>query len=56
MSHDQWTNVDRYLTDLLIPPDPQLDAVLAAPSAAGLPPHPVSPTQGKLLMLLARAQ
>jgi predicted O-methyltransferase YrrM len=46
--------VDRYLTDLLVPPDAALDAALAASDAAGLPPHHVSPAQGKLLMLLAQ--
>lgn len=56
MALDQWTAVDRYLTDLLVPSDPALDAALAASAAAGLPPHHVSPNQGKLLMLLARVQ
>jgi predicted O-methyltransferase YrrM len=51
---DQWTAVDRYLTDLLVPPDPALDAALAASVAADLPPINVSPNQGKLLHLLAR--
>ena len=37
-------------------PDPALDVALAASSAAGLPPHDVSPLQGKLLELLARLQ
>ena len=36
------------------PPDPILDDVLAANAAAGLPAHDVSPSQGKLLHLLAR--
>lgn len=50
----QWTAVDRYITDLLVPPDPVLDAALAASAAAGLPPIAVSPNEGKLLHLLAR--
>jgi predicted O-methyltransferase YrrM len=33
-----------------------MDAVLRASAAAGLPPHNVSPNQGKLLQLLARIQ
>jgi predicted O-methyltransferase YrrM len=33
-----------------------LEAVLQANAAAGLPPHDVSPTQGKLLHVLTRAQ
>jgi predicted O-methyltransferase YrrM len=39
-----------------VPPDAALEAALAANAAAGLPPHDVSPMQGKLLWLLARAQ
>ncbi|WP_375476054.1 O-methyltransferase [uncultured Nostoc sp.] len=53
MTQELWTEVDRYITDLLIPSDPVLDAALQASDAAGLPPHNVSPNQGKLLMLLA---
>jgi predicted O-methyltransferase YrrM len=53
MSQQQWTAVDRYLADRLIPPDPVLEAVLEANVAAGLPPIDVSPNEGKLLQLLA---
>jgi predicted O-methyltransferase YrrM len=56
MIQEQWTAVDRYITDLLVPPDPALDAALQASVAAGLPPIAVSPNQGKLLYLLARVQ
>ena len=56
MTEAQWTAVDRYLTDLLVPPDAALDAALAASAAAGLPPIHVAPSQGKLLLLLARIQ
>jgi predicted O-methyltransferase YrrM len=49
-----WEAVDRYFGDLLLPPDPPLEAALEASAAAGLPPHAVSPSQGKLLHLLAR--
>ena len=52
---ERWTAVDGYLTDRLIPPDPVLDAALAASEAAGLPAINVSPNQGKLLYLLALA-
>lgn len=55
MSQEQWTAVDRYITDLLVPPDAALDAAMEASVAAGLPPISVTPNQGKLLMLLARA-
>jgi predicted O-methyltransferase YrrM len=54
--HDRWTAVDRYLADRLFAPDAALDAALAAGAAAGLPAHGVSPTQGRLLELLARIQ
>jgi len=56
MSQDQWTAVDSYITDLLVPPDPALDGALYTSAAAGLPPINVSPNQGKLLHILARVQ
>lgn len=56
MSQEQWTAVDRYITDLVVRPDPALDAALRDSAAAGLPAINVSPSQGKLLHLLARAQ
>jgi hypothetical protein len=56
VTRERWTAVDRYITDLLVPSDAALDAALAASAAAGLPPHDVSPSQGKLLFLLASLQ
>ena len=56
MTHEQWSAVDRYLDDLFVRPDPVLAAALEVSAAAGLPPINVSPTQGKLLHLLARVQ
>lgn len=56
MNHEQWTAVDNYITDLLVPSDPALDAALEASDAAGLPPHNVAPNQGKFLHLLAQIQ
>jgi predicted O-methyltransferase YrrM len=53
---DRWTAVDRYLAGRLLQPDAALDAALEASAAAGLPPHGVSSTQGRLLELLARIQ
>jgi len=53
---ERWTAVDRYLADRLLEPDAALDAALEASAAAGLPAHGVSPTQGRLLELLARIQ
>lgn len=54
MSREQWTAVDEYLADLLLPSDEILEAAHAAIVAAELPPISVSPLQGKLLHLLAR--
>ena len=54
MSHDAWTEVDSYLTEALLAPDPALDAALADSQAGGLPAINVAPNQGKLLMLLAQ--
>ena len=56
MAQEQWTAVDRYFSDLLIGSDPALDEALRASEAADLPAIHVSPTQGKLLHLLARMQ
>lgn len=55
MNQDQWTAVDQYITKLFVPNDPALDAAMRASAAANLPAISVSPSQGKLLMVLARA-
>jgi predicted O-methyltransferase YrrM len=54
MTQQLWTAVDDYINDLFIASDPVLEATLAASEAAGLPSISVSPTEGKLLMLLAQ--
>ena len=56
MSQEQWTAVDRYLTDTLLSPDAVLEAALKTSAEAGLPSINVTPNQGKLLQLLAQAQ
>lgn len=56
MTRDLWTAVDDYFGGLLVPPDPVLEEALRASDAAGLPPINVSPTQGKLLEVLARTR
>ncbi|MDQ6868374.1 MAG: O-methyltransferase, partial [Pseudomonadota bacterium] len=56
MTEPLWTAVDEYITHMLVPPDPVLDAALEASDAAGLPAIQVTPNQGKLLHLLARLQ
>lgn len=50
-----WTDVDRFITDRLVPEAVELDAVLQANAAAGLPAIDISPAQGKWLYVLARA-
>ena len=54
MAEDQWTEVDRYFSESLLPSDPILESALDTSIAAGLPPINVSPNQGKLLQMLAR--
>jgi predicted O-methyltransferase YrrM len=54
MSYELWTAVDHYFEGKLVPADPVLDEALRATETAGIPAIQVSPTQGKLLHLLAR--
>jgi predicted O-methyltransferase YrrM len=54
MDKKQWSAVESYITGMLLPPDPVLEAALKASDAAGLPQINVSPNMGKLLMLLAQ--
>lgn len=56
MTQDRWSAVDEYLCEQLVPADEVLESALRAIAAAGLPEISVSPTQGKMLNLLARAQ
>ena len=56
MTQERWNAVDCYISDLLVPPDLELEAVLRTNAEAGLPPHDVAPNQGKLLQLLAQIQ
>ncbi len=55
MSNERWDAVDNYIDDLLVGPDDSLAYVFASIKEAGLPQISVSPSQGKLLMLLAKA-
>ncbi|MDQ3441555.1 MAG: O-methyltransferase [Planctomycetota bacterium] len=55
MSKDQWTAVDRYLVETLVPTDSALEAALRTSAEHGLPAINVAPNQGKLLHLLALA-
>jgi predicted O-methyltransferase YrrM len=54
VAEEQWTAVDEYFSDRLLPSDPILEAALEASLAAGLPAISVSPNQGKLLQILAQ--
>jgi predicted O-methyltransferase YrrM len=56
MSRELWGDVDAYTADLLVREDEALRAAAEDSAAAGLPPIAVSPSQGKLLHLLARIQ
>ena len=53
---ERWTAVDDYLAERLVKDDPALEAALRDSEKAGLPAIQVTPTQGKLLQLLARSQ
>jgi predicted O-methyltransferase YrrM len=53
MTQQQWTAVDQYFNDLLVPSDPALDATLQATADAGMIPMNVAPNQGRLLQILA---
>ena len=54
MTERVWNDVDDYLSDLLIGRDEALDRTLEASDKAGLPQINISPTQGKMLNLIAR--
>jgi len=53
---DRTYDVDAYLGGLFVGDDAVLERALERSAAAGLPPIAVSPVQGKLLYLLARAR
>src|SRR5688500_2091172 len=55
MNQQTWNAVDDFLSRLIVKPDDVLTEALATSSAAGLPEISVTPAQGKLLYLLARA-
>jgi predicted O-methyltransferase YrrM len=55
-TEQRWSDIDQFLTESLLPPDPVLDAALQASALAGLPPIQVSACQGRLLQLFAQIQ
>jgi predicted O-methyltransferase YrrM len=54
VSREEWSAVDSYIVEKLIPADAALSEARERNEAAGLPPIDVSPAQGKFLHLLAR--
>jgi|HubBroStandDraft_4_1064222.scaffolds.fasta_scaffold47085_1 predicted O-methyltransferase YrrM len=55
-SRERYLAVDAYFDELYTRSDPRPSAALVSNQSAGLPAIDVSPTQGKLLRVLARAQ
>ncbi len=55
MDRELWTAVDRYLKEYLTPPDPALENALQTSARAAFPAIQVTPTQGKLLYVLAKS-
>jgi predicted O-methyltransferase YrrM len=55
MADERWSEVDDFIGGLLARHDKALDAAVRSSTEAGLPPIQVSPPQGKLLHLLAKA-
>jgi predicted O-methyltransferase YrrM len=55
VSEQTWRDVDSYIEQVVGASDEALEAALAYSAEQGLPPISVSPAQGKLLHLLARA-
>ena len=50
---DLLIRIDTYIEELFAPPDPALEGALRRSRAVGLPEIQISPTEGKLLRLLA---
>ncbi|NNN17215.1 MAG: hypothetical protein HKL79_02485 [Thermoplasmata archaeon] len=55
LGSDLWTEVDDYVSNLLVASDPALEQSLIDSRRAGLPPMHVSPNQGKRLQILTCA-
>jgi predicted O-methyltransferase YrrM len=56
MNQEQWTAVDQYINQTLVVSDAALDAAIEASTKAELPSIAVTPSQGKLLQILAQLQ
>ncbi len=55
MSEEQWGKVDEYFASQLAPDDDALRHALTTSREAGLPDIQITPTQGRLLQLLAKS-
>jgi predicted O-methyltransferase YrrM len=53
MENEVWTQLDHWFADRLVGADAALQGAVEATREAGMPAIQVSPTQGKLLMILA---
>ncbi|MEV7605814.1 O-methyltransferase [Paenarthrobacter sp. NPDC089322] len=49
-----WVDVERYLTDVVVRPDPVLQRAITSATEAGMPPIEVAPNAGKLLKMLVQ--
>lgn len=54
MAGTAWSDVDSYFSEILVHGDDALSQALESTTTAGMPHIEVSPTQGKMLMLLAQ--
>lgn len=54
MSQETWNAVESYFTELLVRPEAAINAAATESEKAGLPAIAVTPSLGKLLMLLAQ--
>ena len=54
MSQDLFGEVDRYVEDLFLPSDPDLEATLRSMVDAAMPQIQISPVHGKMLSILAK--
>jgi predicted O-methyltransferase YrrM len=54
MTQEKWTEVDGYISNLMVKQDSALSAALQSSTENGLPQINVAPNQGKLLQLLAQ--
>ena len=56
MMEEKWAAVDSYISNLMVHQDEALDAAIKEGRAAGLPAINVTPSQGKMLQILALMQ